>query len=210
MDLVTLKAATRTASGKGGARAKRREGLVPATLYGGGKDAVSVAVSARELAQVIHGKGGEHAVLNLEVSDNPAASTPALIKGVQHHPVRGNVIHADFQRIRLDQKIRTSVPIQIIGRPKGVIEGGILDHQLREIEVECLPHELPEAIVLDVTSLELGQNIHVGEIPAPAGVTIVTPDHYSVAAILSSRLTRTKEAGEGGDAEGGEGAEAGA
>lgn len=208
MDIETFTIATRVPRGKGGARQQRREGQIPGTLYGGGKDPVNVTMPARAFTQLLHGKLGEHAVLKLEVSDMPEANTPALIKGVQHHPVKGNVIHADFQRIRLDQPIKTVVALHLVGRAKGIIEGGILDHQIRDIEVECLPTALPDYIEVDVTHLDIGQSIHVSEIAAPEGVTITTPDHYSVAAVLASRLTRLRDGSgdDGGEGEGEEGA----
>ena len=132
------------ADGKGANHRLRKTGQVPVVLYGGSKESVSVQVNEKEFVQLIRGRGGEHAIVQLECSSQPALNSPAMLKAVQHHPIRGNVLHADFMRIRLDERIRTVVPLVLTGQPKGVVEGGILDHQVRELEVECLALEVPE------------------------------------------------------------------
>lgn len=198
MELQTLKVTTREASGKCGARAVRVTGAMPCVLYGGEAGAVSLKLNAHEFAQMIaHSRSGEHALVNLEVADNPALSTPALLKAVQHHPIRGHAVHADFLRIRLDEKITTSVAVKFVGQAPGISEGGVLDCQCREIEVECLALDVPEHILCDVSSLHLNQSIHVADLKTNERVTILTESDRVVAAILAPRTAKETEEGEG-------------
>jgi len=192
MELQTLKATTRPHSGTGPSRRDRRAGEVPGVLYGGGKEAVSLKVNSREFDRLVH-SGGEHAVVQLSVDEAPDLSSPALLKAVHHHPVRGDILHADFQRIRLDERISTLVPLEFTGHCKGLVEGGVLDYQLREIEVECLALEVPEHIAVDVTDLGIGDSLHVEQIQAPANVTIVTDLARSVVAVHAPRVIKTAE-----------------
>ncbi|MCC6488039.1 MAG: 50S ribosomal protein L25 [Candidatus Hydrogenedentes bacterium] len=192
MELQTLKVATRPESGKGPASRVRRAGDVPGVLYGGGKDAVSIKVNSREFDRLVH-TGGEHAVVQLSVEDSPALSSPALLKSVHHHPVRGTIIHADFQRIRLDERITTVVELEFVGQAKGLVDGGVMDFQLREVEVECLALEVPASIKVDISDLGLGDSLHVEQIQAPANVTIVTDPERSVVAVHAPRMAKTAE-----------------
>jgi len=193
MKLGTLKATARDSEGKNAARDTRRKGSLPAVLYGGGKDSVSIKVQMSDFVQLVHGALGEHAIVELEVDGARSEKTPALLKAVQHHPVRGHFTHADFVRISLDEKIRLTIPIHLEGRPEGVIKGGILDHQIRVVDVECLPLDAPSELTVDVSKLEIGDNLHVSDLTAPPNVTIVTPSNYAIAAVLESRLTRKAE-----------------
>jgi large subunit ribosomal protein L25 len=187
MELQELKAKTREAGGKSTARRLRQTGALPGVVYGGGKEATHVMIDLREFVSVVHGRATEH-VVQLQVEDQPELSGPALIKFVQHHPVRGDILHADFQRIRLDERITAHVPVSLKGQPEGVIQGGVLDHQLREVEVECLALEMPEELTIDVTALNIGDSVHVQELVAPAGVTILTEPDRTIAAVLAPRV----------------------
>ena len=211
MQLQSLKANTRKAGTKGETAKARRAGLTPSVLYGGEGEPVSLLVDTHDFELLMHGKLGEHAIVQLEVEDNPGLSSPALLKDVQHAPIRGGVLHADFLRIRLDQRITTSVPIHLTGQPVGVVEGGMLEHQLREVEVECLALEVPDEFVVDVSGLEVGHSVHVGELAVPEGVTIVTVPDRPVAAVFAPRVVTEEEVeGEEEEVEGeGEGEEAG-
>jgi len=134
--------------------------------------------------------GGAHAIVQIEVSDDSGSSSPALLKAVQYHPVRGHVLHADFQRIRLDERIVTLVPLHFFGHCKGLVEGGVLDYQLRELEIECLALEVPEKIDMDITDLGIGDHLYVSSITAPEGVTIVTDVERSVVACHAPRAAK--------------------
>ena len=145
-EAIELKAWARGRSGKGGARQSRRDGDVPAILYGGKGEVLQLSINARTFTHLLHGTKGEHALVQLEVEGNPSLNGPAMVKEVQHHPVRGQVIHADLMRIRLDEKIKTLAPVVLVGRSRGVVDGGLLDHQLREIEIECFALDVPDLI----------------------------------------------------------------
>lgn len=194
------------ADGKGANHRLRKTGQVPVVLYGGSKESVSVQVNEKEFVQLIRGRGGEHAIVQLECSSQPALNSPAMLKAVQHHPIRGNVLHADFMRIRLDERIRTVVPLVLTGQPKGVVEGGILDHQVRELEVECLALEVPEEIVVDVSGLGIGDVLHVASVDIPANVTLLTETDRAVATVLAPRTMEEAAAPAEGEAVEGEGA----
>jgi len=137
---------------------------------------------------LIHGRGGEHAIVQLECEGRPDLNSPAILKAVQHHPVRGDALHADFLRIRLDERIHTSVPVVLTGQSKGVVEGGVLDHQLRELEVECLALEVPEQLLVDVSDIGIGEGLHVSDIEVPANVTVLTESERAVVAVLAPRI----------------------
>lgn len=207
MKLQNLSVTTREGAGKGIARQTRRDGSVPVVLYGDNKESVSLVVNARALDLLFRGKQGEHAIVQLEVSDKPEFTGPAIVKEVQHHPVRGQVMHADFMRIRLDEKIRTQVPLKVTGRSVGVIEGGILDYQMREIEIECIATDVPEFFEIDVTALAIGDSLRVSVLVAPEGVEIMADADRALVAVQAPRVQVEEEVAE---VEGEEGAEEGA
>ena len=194
------------ANGKSEARRLRGSGQIPLVLYGGNKEAVAVQVEEKDFVRLIHGRGGEHAIVQLECGSNPELNSPAILKEVQHHPVRGDVLHADFMRIRLDERIQTVVPIVLTGQAKGVVEGGLLDHQLRELEIECLALDVPEQIELAVDDIGIGEALHVSDLDVPENVTILTESDRSVMAVLAPRVVEEEvveeEVAEGEEVEG--------
>ena len=202
MELQSLKAATREAGAKGKARQERRDGNVPGVLYGGDGGPVTLTINAREFVKLIQA-AGSHAIVQIDVSNDTAVSGPALLKDVQYHPVRGNAIHADFQRIRLDERITTLVPLHFVGHCKGLVDGGVLDYQIRELEIECLALEVPESIDVDITNLGIGDHLYVESIVVPEGVSIVTASDRSAVACHAPRAIKE----DSGAAEGVEGAE---
>ncbi len=202
MELLSLKAATRESGAKGKARQERRDGNVPSVLYGGETDPLSLTVNAREFVKLIQ-TGGSHAIVQIDVSNDATASGPALLKDVQYHPVRGNAIHADFQRIRLDERITTLVPLHFVGHCKGLVDGGVLDYQIRELEVECLALEVPESIDVDITDLGIGDHLYVSSIVVPEGISVVTATDRSAVACHAPRAIKEETT----TAEGAEGAE---
>lgn len=212
MDILKLNVAARGVNGKGPARQARMGGSIPGVLYGGGKDPASIVIDLREFDRLVHGASGEHAVVELQCDDNNVHG-PALIKAVQHHPVRNTIMHADFQRIRLDENIKTVVPIVLTGRAVGIIEGGVLDHLLREIEVECKALEVPEQIEVDISEMAIGDRLHLGDLTIPESVILLTDESRTVATIHQPRVVEeavTEEEGlegEEGAAEGEAGAE---
>jgi large subunit ribosomal protein L25 len=199
MELQFLTVRTRQATGKGAARRIRAHGEAPGVLYGGQADPVHLHVDLRQFGLLVHhSRGGEHAIVRLEVEDQPTLNTPALVKAVQHDPVRGTIQHVDFLRIRLDERIATVVPIRLEGHAVGITEGGVLDHQLRELEIECLALEVPEEIVVDVSGLHINDSIHVAQLRVPENVRVLSDPERPVVAVHPPRVIKeavTVEAG---------------
>jgi large subunit ribosomal protein L25 len=199
MELQTINTQTRTQTGKGPARQARMAGQLPGVLYGENKDSVPLLVNAKELNGVLQGQQGEHALLQVTVEDAPDMNGPAMIKEIQHHPVRGHVMHADFMRISMDKKIHTLIPVKFEGHPAGIVEGGVLDHQLREVEIECLPLDVPEFIVTNITHLEIGDSLHVADLEPGDEITILTESDRTIAAIHQPRVVKADTAAEEGE-----------
>ena len=198
MELHTQSVKKREGSGKGPSYRTRAGGDVPGIVYGGGGAPLSIAMELRAFELLLHSRGGAHAVVKLEVEGAPELNTPALLKLVQRHPVNESVLHADFQRIDLDKRMHTSVPVVCTGHSKGIVAGGILEQQLREVDIECLALEVPLEIVVDITDLDVGDSVHVADLKVPAGVTVLTEADRAVAAIHLPRVAKA-------EAEGGEG-----
>ncbi len=196
MDIPVLKTYLRETKTKGEVKKLRREGKIPGILYGSNENLVSVYVEGREFNKLLAHVEGKHPVVKLEIEDNSYLDTPALIQEIQRHPVKWNIIHVDFLRIRLDQKIHTFVPVVLVGQAEGVKMGGVLDHQLREIEIECLALQVPPHIEVDVTNLGLGKSIHVSEIVPPEGVRILTEKDRVIVSIHVPRSLEAKLAEE--------------
>jgi large subunit ribosomal protein L25 len=179
-----LKVQTRERSGKEAAKKLRRDGLVPAVIYGRKEEPIRLAVNAKELRDFLS-HHGSHGLFNLRAEDAATADTPALIKALQKHPVKQHVLSVDFLRVSLSETVRAIVPIILDGEPVGVKrDGGVLVQALHEIEIEALPQNLPEAIHVDVTGLEFdGAPIHVHEVTFPQGVSAFTAGEESIAVV---------------------------
>ncbi|MBP8129784.1 MAG: 50S ribosomal protein L25 [Candidatus Hydrogenedentes bacterium] len=203
MELQNLSVSVRQGGGKGAARRTRAQGKVPGVLYGGTGGSVPLLVERRSFEHVVHGRYGEHAVVQLEVTEEPALSTPALLKEVQHDPISGVIVHADFMRIRLDERIQTVTAIQLVGQARGVVDGGVLDQQMRELEIECLALETPERIVADVSDLGIGHSLTVAQLVVPEGVTVLAEPDRPVATVHPPRVLEVEApAAEGVEGEG--------
>src|SRR6266542_1400671 len=162
---ATLEATARDTFGKNEARRTRREGRVPAVLYGGdGKQATPIAVPPKALLRILHSESGQNTLISLKVAG--AGDTRVLVKDFQLDPVTHQVLHADFYRVAMDRAIQVTIPVTVHGEPKGVKQqGGILEFIRREIEIECLPGDIPEHVTVDVSELMLHQGIRVRDIP---------------------------------------------
>ena len=177
-----LSAETRTETGKGPNRRLRVSGKIPAVIYGKGRDAQSVTLDPKALETLLHKSGaGLNTLIDLSVAGR---TDTVLVKELQRHPVYGSYVHVDFFKVDLTQKITVSVPIHFTGKARGVEFGGILDHPLRELEVECLPRAIPEFVEVDVSALEIGQAIHVSELRLPEGVEVKTDPTLPVASVV--------------------------
>jgi large subunit ribosomal protein L25 len=177
-----LSAEPRSATGKGANRKLRVAGRIPAVIYGKDRDALSVALDPKALETLLHKSGaGLNTLIDLSVSGR---TDTVLVKELQRHPVYGSYVHVDFFQVDLTQTITVSVPIHFTGKARGVEFGGILDHPLREIEVECLPRAIPEFVEVDVSGLEIGQSIHVRDLRLPDGVEVKTDPELPVASVV--------------------------
>lgn len=183
----------REAVGKGGARSMRREGRIPGILYGHGEESIPLSVDARELQRLVHSVSIENTIVDLSLKGT-RQPYKVLIREIQRHPTREEYIHVDFFHIAMDEKISVEVPIVLNGEPTGVRnKGGILDHQLRELEVYCLPAEIPERIEVDVSELDIGDAIHVRDLAVPEGVEIEADPDRAVAAVLAPAVVPIEE-----------------
>jgi large subunit ribosomal protein L25 len=182
---AVLEAQTRDSFGKNEARRTRRGGHVPAVLYGGdGNGATPIAVHPKALLKILHSDSGQNTLIQLKLAG--AGETRVLVKDFQLDPVTHEVLHADFYRVAMDKLLRVTIPIVVHGEPPGVKQqGGILEHIRREIEIECLPADIPEHIDLDVSELMLHQGIRVRDIaPNPKWKPISDADMMVVHVIM--------------------------
>ena len=191
-------------------RRLRRAGQVPGVLYGGNEGPVAFAVAERTLRHALAAKGAV-----LELSIDGGSSTPAVLKDAQRHPVRGELMHVDLLRVDLNVAIQQPVTVELLGADEapGVVEGGILEHVTREVNVEALPNEIPETIQVDVSKLEMNGTLALGDVTAPSGITLLDdPETTIIASITPPSVstesddeveTETEVVGEGGgEAEG--------
>jgi large subunit ribosomal protein L25 len=177
MSETSLVVESRAATGKGAVRKLRAAGRIPAILYGQGKESVPLTVDPRALEKVLR-VGGANALLDLTVEGRPELGSPvALVKELQRHPIRGTIVHADLYQVDLTRTVEVEVPVHLVGKAKGIDFGGILEHSLREIALECLPRSIPASIEVDVSNMEIGDVIHVRDLVLPPGVSLVSdPD----------------------------------
>jgi large subunit ribosomal protein L25 len=200
LDLIELKTKTRTTTGNGPARRLRVSGQIPAVLYGPKTEPVLLSVHKSDLEQVFKKGGIGQVILNLVIQTNGETTTrPAMIKELQTHPVSRNFIHIDFYEIKMDQKITAKIPVVTTGTAKGVELGGMLQIIRRELEVECLPLAVPEFIEIDISDLDIGDSIHVGQIRIEGEIEFLEDDNYTVVTVLSQK--HEEEPGEEEEAE---------
>ncbi|HVW18389.1 MAG TPA: 50S ribosomal protein L25 [Solirubrobacteraceae bacterium] len=188
-ETTTLAIAPRDAAHSRATRRLRRAGRVPGVLYGLDQGPAPFSADARELRHALHGAG---AVIEL---DDGSSKTAAVLKEAQRHPVRGDVIHVDMLRVDLDKPIQAPVALHLVGAEDapGVREGGVLEHPVREITVEALPNDIPEALELDVSGMAINDTATVAQISVPTGVTIVDDPEVVVATLTPPRLTAETE-----------------
>ena len=193
MDLIELKAKIRTTVGNGPARAMRRQGQVPAVLYGPGTDTILLTVTVNDLEQLLKkGKSGQ-VVLNLVIQNGETSTRPAMIKELQTHPLSRNFLHVDFYEISMDRKINVHIPIVTTGKSIGVENGGILQIIRRELEVLCLPFEIPEKIEIDVSDLDIGDSIHVSDISLEGDIEFLGDAHFTIVTVITPRIEVEEE-----------------
>jgi len=183
--IVQLKAEARSSQGKGAARAMRRGGMVPAVIYGRGREPSPLSVDGVELGRLLEKIVPASTIVELTVG---SSTVKALIREVQRHPVRPGIVHVDFYEIRAGEKIRLEVPIHCVGIPEGVRnQGGTLDQVIRTVEIEVLPADIPERVELDVNALTIGKSLHVSDLNIPNAEILMDPS-LTVATVVAPRI----------------------
>ncbi len=173
---------------KNAARRVRVAGLIPAVVYGAGQEAIAVTVDPKAITKILHSESGHNTIFDLNIEGGAAAK--AMIVDWQNEPIKGKLLHIDMKRIAMDKAMRVSVPVQLTGVPVGVrTQGGILDHVLREVEIECLPSDIPSHIDVDVSNLELNQAIHIADLPHSDKVKFLGEEDATVAHVTVIKET---------------------
>jgi large subunit ribosomal protein L25 len=175
-----LVATKREGTGKGVARKLRAAGRIPAVLYGHGMEPISLSVDSRELLHLFHTGAGTNVLVDLVVDGDDHL---AIAREIQRDYIKGRYVHVDFVAVRRDQMITISVPVRVVGESVGVKAGGVVEHHLWDLQVECLPMNVPEAIEADISALEIGSSLKVADLVAPEGATILTNPDESVVAV---------------------------
>jgi len=181
----------REKTGKGANRRARSGGLIPAVVYGGGKESVSIEIDRKSMLDLMKKAGNENPIYLLKLGDN---ERHAMIREMQTHPITRQVVHIDFQRVLMDQKVHVKVPVELVGVSYGVkTQGAVLDFVTREIEVECLPGQIPGHVELDVTELHAGQHVEAGAVKLPEGVTLYGSPEKVIVSIAHAKTEDTGE-----------------
>jgi len=196
LELIELNANIRTTVGNGPARRLRQSGQLPAVLYGPGAETVLLSVNISDFDQVLKKSGASQLLLNLVIQDSETYTRSAMVKELQTHPVSRNFLHVDFYEIAMDRKIKVKVPIVTTGMAKGVELGGVLQIIRREIEVLCLPFEVPESFEIDVADLDIGDSIHVRDISQEGEIEFLEDENFTVVTLLIPKIEEEEEPAE--------------
>ena len=188
MEQINLNAQIRKTTGNGPARVLRREGRIPAVLYGPKTEPILLSVYLKDFEQILKKSSIGSVLLKLEIKNGQTGARSAMVKELQTHPVTGQFLHVDFYEVELTSKINAMVPVTVTGKSQGVEDGGILQIVRRELEVFCLPTAIPEAIEVDISELEIGGSIHVNEITLPGDVELPEDVDFTVITILAPKV----------------------
>ena len=187
---ITITAETRESRGKNEARRLRARGLAPAVVYGADKGAVAIAVNPKEVNRILH--AGHNTIFTLAINGD---STPVMLADWQHDPVKETLLHVDLKRIDLTKRITVKVPVHTTGDPKGVkLQGGLFEIVTREVEIECLPTDIPEAFTADVSELMIGQNLRANGLAIPDSVKLLSAPDQVIAHVVALRAEVVEEA----------------
>ena len=172
---------------KNAARRVRVRGKIPAVIYGAGLESIAVEVDPKQITRILHSESGHNTIFDLEISGS-AAKTKAMIVDWQYEPIKSLLLHIDLKRIAMDKLMKVMVPIQLSGVAIGVkAQGGLLEHVLREVEIECLPGDIPSHLDVDVSSLEMHGAIHVSDLPHSGSIKFLADEHATVAHVVAIR-----------------------
>jgi len=185
-----LKAEPRDGTGKGVARRLRADGRVPAVVYGHGMKPLNVSVDSRELFHLLHTEAGGNVLVDLHVDHEQFLAMP---REVQRDHTRGQFIHVDFLQIARDEKVTVEVPVHIVGESRGVKEGGVIEHHMWELEVECFPQDVPTSIEADISNLGINESLKVKDLTVPEKVTILTAKNEAVVSVVPPQVLKVEE-----------------
>ena len=195
---ITVSAEPRQGRGKNEARRLRASGLAPAVVYGVTDTAVAVAVNPKEIGRILHSRTGHNTIFNVSVKGGE--STPVMIADWQSDPIRDNLLHVDLKRIDLNKPITVRVPVMTTGEPKGVkIQGGLHEVVTRDVEIECLPDDIPEEFTVDVAELMIGQSVRAGSITMPASIKLVSSPDAVISHVVALKAEEAPAAPEGAE-----------
>jgi large subunit ribosomal protein L25 len=180
---ATLSASTRTDLGKSAVRKLRAAGKIPAVVYGHGEETQSVSIDAHEIELLFSRISVESTMITLKIEGRKGADLRTLVREVQKHPVKANVLHVDFYQLHAGEKVTVHTPIRLLGTAAGQREGGILNQSLDTLDVRCLPDNIPSVIEIDISGLHIGDSIHVRDLPLPEGVESEIDGDITVAAV---------------------------
>lgn len=196
MEKTILNAEIRSDTGKASAKNLRKKDIIPGVVYKGGKEALKLQLAAGALNEVLHTKAGENVIVTLKIADgaNKTKDKTVLIKEIQREPIRGLILHVDFNEISLTETLKVNVPVAVRGEPVGVkADGGILEHVMWELQVECLPTAIPEKIDVDVSAMKIGDAIYVKNITVPEGVKVLTDPELIALIVKPPKVEAPKE-----------------
>ncbi len=193
MDQITVEAKPRDDRGKNAARRMRRQGHVPAVLYGGDGKSLTLAVNTKQLSAIMRSQSGHNTIFKVKL---PNGEQPAMLKDWQVDPLLGTLLHVDLLRVAMDVRMRVLVPVHTFGEPQGVkLQGGIFEMVTREVEIECLPSDIPGEIRVDISELMIGKHLRVGDLPIDtAKIKLVTDPQRVVAHVVALRAEEEKPA----------------
>ena len=186
---VTLPAQKRTTSGTAAARRTRRNGEIPGVVYGASQDEYPIQVDAKQFGELLRSSSSENFLVDLQIEGAKEASKLALVQAIQHHPLNGQILHIDFNAVSEDTEIHANVPLELVGEAPGVKAGGVLEQQHHELEIHCLPANLPERLTADIGELEMGAVLHVGDLNFPEGVSATLENDVIVVLISEPRVS---------------------
>lgn len=193
METMELKARARQESGKGPARRLRSAGMIPAVFYGSGAEALSLSVNARDLLKLLKEREESHFVKLMIEEGGKEEERLSMIKEIQVNAADSGILHVDFYEIRMDHELTLDVPIHLVGKPVGLIDGGELHHLKRELKISGLPSILPEYVEVDVSGLKIGDSVKVGDIALAKGIEALDADDIAVAAVAATRAAEAAE-----------------
>jgi len=193
---ITITAEPRATRGKNEARRTRAAGATPAVLYGVNETSIAVAVSPKEIGKILHSKTGHNTIFNLSITGGE--NTPVMIVDWLNDPIKDNLLHVDFKRIDLAKRIAVKVPVHTVGEPQGVkLQGGLHELITREVEIECLPDDIPEFISIDTSQLMIGQSVRASDLPMAGSMKLLSPADSVISHVVALKAEEVAPAAEG-------------